>query len=205
MATSPDVQNYHIGKGIVSFKETAPTVAVGFVDLGNAPSFVWEPTIEKLEHFSSREGVKTKDFTAVTQTGATITFTLDEITPETVRLFVLGEVGTPGVGGEININAFQSTEITGEIKMVGTNDIGQTVSFLGTISIIPSGAFSMITAEDDFTTLELTAEVQRSEDGDYGVFTFPAPEVLREGGETRGGRVRAKTPPPPVTEDARAE
>ena len=200
MPTSPDVQNYHIGKGVVSFKETAPTVAIDFVDLGNAPSFVWEPTIEKLEHFSSREGVKTKDFTAVTQTGATITFTLDEITPETVRLFVLGEVGTPGVGGEITINAFQSTEITGEIKMVGSNDIGQQVTFLGTISIIPSGAFSMITAEDEFTTLELTAEVQRSDDGDFGVFTFPAPEVLAMEGGT-GRKVRAKAPPP--TEEAR--
>ena len=198
MAVSPDVQNYHIGKGIVSFQEGAGT----FVDLGNAPSFIWEPTIEKLEHFSSREGVKTKDFTAVTQTGATITFTLDEITPETIRLFALGEVGTPGVGGEIIINAFKNTEISGDIQMVGTNDIGQQVTFTATISIIPSGAFSMITAEDEFTTLELTAEVQRSDDGDFGVFTFPAPEVLREGGTGRNARVRAKAAP--VTEDARA-
>jgi len=202
MATSPDVQNYHIGKGIVSFKETAPTVAVGFVDLGNAPSFVWEPTIEKLEHFSSREGVKTKDFTAVTQTGATITFTLDEITPETIRLFTLGEIGA-GVGGEITIDAFKNTEISGDIQMVGTNDIGQQVTFTAAISIIPSGAFSMITAEDEFTTLELTAEVQRDAvEGTFGKFTFPAPEVLAmEGGTRRGARVRAKDP---ATEDATA-
>lgn len=192
MPTSPDVQNYHIGKGIVSFDEGSLGT---FVDLGNAPSFVWEPTIEKLEHFSSREGVKTKDFTAVTQTGATITFTLDEVTPETIRLFTLGEVGA-GVGGEITISAFKSTEINGDIKMVGTNDIGQQVTFLGTISIIPSGSFSMITAEDEFTVLELTAEVQRSDDGDFGVFTFPAPEVL-----LARGKVRAKAP---VTEDAKA-
>ena len=199
MPTSPDVQNYHIGKGIVSFDEGSLGT---FVDLGNAPSFVWEPTIEKLEHFSSREGVKTKDFTAVTQTGATITFTLDEITPETVRLFTLGEI-TTGVGGEVTISAFKNTEISGDIKMEGTNDIGQKGTFTATISIIPSGAFSMITAEDEFTTLELTAEVQRSDDGDFGVFTFPAPEVVGlEGGTTRGARVRAKAP---ATEDARAE
>ena len=35
MPASPNVQNYHIGKGIVSFKETG---AGSYTDLGNAPS-----------------------------------------------------------------------------------------------------------------------------------------------------------------------
>lgn len=170
MPTSPDVQNYHIGKGIVSFKEAA---AVDFVDLGNAPSFVWEPTIATLEHFSSREGVKTKDFTAITQVGATITVTLDEITKENLRLFTLGEIGTADVDGSIPVSAFKNTEITGDIKVEGTNDIGQHVSFLGTISIIPSGSLSLITDADNFSTIELKAEVQKSTDGDFGVFSFP--------------------------------
>jgi hypothetical protein len=73
MPATPSVQNYHIGKGIVSFKEDGAT---DFVDLGNAPSFVWTPTVTKKEHFSSREGVKVKDFTAITQIGATIKVTL---------------------------------------------------------------------------------------------------------------------------------
>ena len=37
MPASPNVQNYHIGKGIVTFKEAGGST---FVDLGNAPSFV---------------------------------------------------------------------------------------------------------------------------------------------------------------------
>lgn len=171
MPASPNVANYHIGKGIVSFKEAA---AADFVDLGNAPSFVWEPTIEKVEHFSSREGVKVKDFTAITQVGATITVTLDEITKENLRLFTLGEIGTADVDGSIPISAFKNTEITGEIKVEGSNDIGQKVSFLGTISIIPSGSFSMITDADEFSTIELQAEVQKGTGGDFGIFTFPA-------------------------------
>ena len=44
MPTSPDVQNYHIGKGIVSFKETGGTT---FTDLGNAPSFIYTPTVDQ--------------------------------------------------------------------------------------------------------------------------------------------------------------
>ena len=170
MPTSPDTGNYHIGKGIVSFKEAA---AADFVDLGNAPSFLWEPTIEKLEHFSSREGVKTKDFTAVTQVGATVTITLDEITKENLALFTLGEIGTADVDGSIPISAFKNTEIKGEIKVEGTNDIGQKVGFLATVSFVPSGQISLITAEDSFSTLELQAEVIKSTDGDFGVFTFP--------------------------------
>ena len=50
MPASPNVNNYHIGKGIVSFKEAGGST---FVDLGNAPAFVYTPTVEKVEHFSS--------------------------------------------------------------------------------------------------------------------------------------------------------
>ena len=41
MPASPDVANYHIGKGVVTFKEEGGAT---FVDLGNAPSFVYTPT-----------------------------------------------------------------------------------------------------------------------------------------------------------------
>lgn len=167
MPTSPSIQNYHIGKGIISFKEDG---APDFVDLGNAPSFVWTPSIEKKEHFSSREGVKTKDFTAIVQTGATIKVTLDEINGDNLAIFSLGEKGTD-TDGNITISAFKKTEIAGVIKVEGTNDIGQRVDYIGRISVIPSGDFSFITDADDFSTLEIEAEVQKGDDGDFGVFT----------------------------------
>src|SRR5207344_1055652 len=88
MPASPDVQNYHIGKGIVSFQEEGGST---FTDLGNCPSFVYSPAVEKKEHFSSREGIKTKDFTAITQAGATIKMTLDEITGNNLAFFALAE------------------------------------------------------------------------------------------------------------------
>src|SRR4051794_20796152 len=123
MPASPSVNNYHIGKGIVSFKEKGGT---DFVDLGNAPSFVYSPSVEKLEHFSSREGVKTKDFTAITQVGATITFSLDEITGANLAFFALAEedATTPG---EISLSGLTKTEFEGDIMVVGTNDVGQQV------------------------------------------------------------------------------
>jgi hypothetical protein len=167
MPTAPNVQNYHIGKGIVSFKETGQSV---FTDLGNAPSFTYSPTVEKLEHFSSREGVKTKDFTAITQVGATITFTLDEITGNNLAFFALAEQST-GTGGNITLSGLSKTEFTGEIKVVGTNDVGQQVDFLATVSFVPSGDFSFITDEDEFTVIEIEAEVQKDVNGFFGVWT----------------------------------
>lgn len=167
MPASPSIQNYHIGKGVVSFKQDG---SASFVDLGNAPSFVWSPTVEKKEHFSSREGVKTKDFTAITQVGATIKLTLDEINGENLALFTLGEVGTD-TDGNVTVATFKKTEIAGIFKVVGTNDIGQQVDFTGRASVNPTGDFSFITDGDDFSTLEIECECQRDDAGEFGVFT----------------------------------
>ena len=167
MPTSPSVQNYHIGKGIVSFKETGSAT---FVDLGNAPSFVYTPNVEKKEHFSSREGIKTKDFTAITQISATIKVTLDEITPENLAMFALGDLASDGT-----ITGLTKAEFTGTLKVIATNDIGQHVGWTGDISFVPSGDFSFITDSDDFSTLELEAEVQKAVDGSFGIWTVEEP------------------------------
>lgn len=167
MPTSPNVNNYHIGKGIVSFKETGQST---YRDLGNAPAFVYTPAVTKLEHFSSREGVKTKDFTAITQISATVKITLDEITGENLQYFALGEVGTD-TDGNVTIAGLKKTEFVGDIRVVGTNDIGQQVDFDATVSFVPEGDFSFVTAEDKFTEVVLTAEVQRGADGSFGLWT----------------------------------
>jgi hypothetical protein len=168
MATSPDVANYHIGKGIVSFQEAGGTT---FVDLGNAPSFVYTPSVDKLEHFSSRTGVKTKDFTAITKLGATVKFTLDEVTGLNLSFFALADPDSTTTPGEVTLAGLSKAEFTGDIKVVGTNDIGQKVDFVATVRFIPAGDFSFITDADEFTKIEIEAEVQADEDGAFGVWT----------------------------------
>jgi hypothetical protein len=167
MPTSANVANYHIGKGIVSFKETGTST---FIDLGNAPSFLYTPKIDKLEHFSSRTGVKTKDFTAVTTVGASVKFTLDEITGNNLSLFALATIDatTPG---QIVLSGLKKTVFTGDIKVVGTNAIGQNVDFIATVSFVPSGDFSFITDADDFSKIEIEAEVQAGSTGEFGLWT----------------------------------
>jgi hypothetical protein len=167
MPTSPNVNNYHIGKGVVSFKETGGS---SFVDLGNAPSFIYTPTTTKKEHFSSREGIKTKDFTAITEVGATIKFKLDEITGTNLSFFALATTDTT-TPGQIKLSGLSKAEFTGDIKVVGTNDIGQQVDFTATVSFVPSGDFSFITDADDFSTIEIEAEVQKGSTGEFGIWT----------------------------------
>jgi hypothetical protein len=157
MPTSPSVQNYHIGKGVVTFNGS---------DMGNAPRFLYTPKVEKKEHFTSREGTKIKDFTAITQVGATIKVTLDEITPENLGIFALGDVSAGTITGMTDV------EKSGTITVTGTNDVGQRVSWTGDVSFVPSGDFSFITDTDDFSVIELEAEVQKSAtDGSFGTWT----------------------------------
>ena len=121
--------------------------------------------------FSSREGVKTKDFTAITQVGATISLDLDEITPENLQIFALGEIDTT-TPGSIVISGLLKPEFKGDLKVTGTNDIGQQVDFEATVSFVPSGEFSFITAEDEFSVITLEGEVQKNATtGEFGKWT----------------------------------
>jgi hypothetical protein len=167
MPTPPNVKNYHIGKGIVSFQETGSAT---YIDLGNAPLFQYTPTVTKLDHFSARQGVKTKDFTAVSQVGATITMRLDEITGYNLGFFALSHVDEATVGNVI-LGGLTKTLFTGSIKVVGTNDVGTHIDFTANVSFVPAGNFQFITDADAFSVLEIQAEVQKDAAGNFGIWT----------------------------------
>jgi hypothetical protein len=72
----------------------------------------------------------------------------------------------------MTIAGLSKTEFTGEITVTGTNDIGQQVDFVASIKFVPSGDFNFITDGDDFTTIELEAEVQKDANGNFGIWTI---------------------------------
>jgi len=182
--TMPNVNNYHIGKGIVSFKQTGQS---SYTDLGNSPSFIYTPATTKKEHFSSRQGIKTKDFTAITEVGATVKFILDEVTGTNLAMFALATVTTGS--GFVTLTGLTQTVITGDIQVIGTNAIGQQVDFTATVSLIPSGDFKFITDTDDFSTIEIEAEVQKNaSDGSFGKWT------IREQGTSGPAILNSVTP-----------
>lgn len=99
--TSPNVDNYYVGKGIVKWKKLGDSV---WRDLGNVPEFEFNPNVDKLEHFSSRQGVRVKDKTIVRQKTATFRVVTEEFTAANLELMLMGS-STGGGGNTATITA----------------------------------------------------------------------------------------------------
>lgn len=153
---SPNVDNYYIGKGICSIKLEGESV---YRDLGNAPTFTFEAALEKLDHFSSRAGVKKKDRSVTLTQSGTLVVVLEEYTPANLALMTMGEVtdlGSPG--GAVSIDVMSQSEIRGAFRFVGTNDIGAQVQVdFPLVSFTPSRAIDFISEE--YGQMELTGDV----------------------------------------------
>lgn len=160
---SPDIRNYYIGKGRVSFK---PDGAPNFIDMGNCPSYEVTPDITKLDHFSSRSGVKKKDRSVATEVAATVALTLDEYTLENLRLALLGSAVTT-VAGKTRIELLDVAEIKGQMKFEGANDVGSRFTLtLNQVSFNAGAGVQFIS--DEWGELELTADVQADNTGAFG-------------------------------------
>lgn len=96
MPTSPNTDNYTLGKGIVYFNQKNLSTGLygGERDLGNAPSFSFNIALEKLEHFSSRGGLKAKDKEIISKITPSVSFTLDEVNVENLALLTLADSET---------------------------------------------------------------------------------------------------------------
>jgi hypothetical protein len=151
---SPDIANYYIGKGIVSFKGVGD---VAFVDIGNVPVFEFTPDLTTLDHFSSRQGVKTKDRTVVIEKKGSIKMTMEEWTARNMAMALLGTIDTNTAGQEV-IDIFSTNAVSGELKFTGTNEVGPKweLHFLK-VDFIPSAAISPIS--DEWGQLEVNGDV----------------------------------------------
>lgn len=94
MATAPNTDNYQLGKGIIYFNQLKDGAYLGERDLGNAPSFTFSIALEKLEHYSSRGGLKAKDKEIISQMTPSVSFTLDEVNADNIALLTLGDSET---------------------------------------------------------------------------------------------------------------
>ena len=94
MSIAPNTNNYTLGKGVLFFnkKNMSTGLYEGERDLGNAPAFSFNTSIEKLPHYSSRGGLKVKDKEIISQLTPSISFTLDEINKANFAMLVLGDL-----------------------------------------------------------------------------------------------------------------
>lgn len=161
---SPDIRNYTVGKGKVYFKGVDES---DFRAVGNCPTFEFTPEVEKLEHFSSMEGVKVRDRTVIISKKGTLKIVTDEFTMVNLALAVLGDITTPG--GVETIEIFAHNSISGEIKFIGTNEVGpRRVWHFLKVDFIPGQSVSPIS--DEWGLIELSGEVSAS-GGSFGTIS----------------------------------
>ena len=152
---SPNIGNYYIGKGICSIKLLGESQ---YVDCGNVPVFEFLAKVTQLDHYSSRTGVRVKDFTAVIEIAGTLTMQMEELTARNMGFALLGlPTGGPSPTPD-TIDIFSNPVIYGSVKFVGTNDIGPlwTVNF-PLVKLSPSKALSLI--DNKWGTVDLEGDV----------------------------------------------
>jgi len=152
---SPNIGNYYIGKGILSVKLLGEP---DFVDCGNVPQFEFEAKVEQLDHYSSRTGVRVKDFTAVIQIAGSLTIQMEEFTARNMGFALLGlPTGGPSPAQE-TIDVFSNPVIYGSVKFQGTNLIGPVYDIeFPLVKLSPSKALSLI--GNQWGTIDLTGDV----------------------------------------------
>lgn len=169
MADAHDTGLYYLGKGILYFDRfDGAGLPTGQFDLGNCSAFTLQPVVEKLDHYSSREGVRKKDKTVVLSAGLSVKFTLDEYDRDNLAMALFGT----RVGQVINL--LDSTTLEGELTFVGANDVGPNFRVeLWNVSLQPSSEVPFIT--DAWGEIAFEGEVQSDianhPTQEYGIIT----------------------------------
>jgi hypothetical protein len=94
--------NYVVGRGKLYFNQFlagTKTLSGGSRYLGNSPELSLSQDEDKLDHYSSDEGIKVKDASVSLQNDLTGSFSLDDISPENLALWFRGAVETSVIAG----------------------------------------------------------------------------------------------------------
>lgn len=152
-ATSPSTTLYTLGKGVLSLApwvgDAPPTPPLD--DMGNCSSFEAEVTEETLEHFSSRSGVRSKDKVITLETGYTLTFILDEMSVNNLKLFLRATQSGNA------LRAATALDLEYAITFISDNPYGPNETWeFHKARISPNGPFNLIS--DEWSTMSFSAE-----------------------------------------------
>lgn len=173
MPASPSTLNLTIFKAIVSIQLAGEGA---FRDVGEVPEAEWTPSIETLDYFSNRTGVRSKTKTVVLEKAGTLRLVFNEITPENLSLALLGEVST-NTDGDAEIDIFSQNSVSGaQVKIQGTNEVGAKVTAIfNSVTFNPSGSIPFISEE--WAAIEVEAETLADANGKFGTVTFTSEEA----------------------------
>jgi hypothetical protein len=150
--TSPNIGNYVVGRGIGYIKLIPPSLNPdpAYVDCGNITEFTFQVKPTRLEHYSSRVGVRKKDMVVVTEVAATLTMIVEEFTARNLAFAALGVPSESPIGTHV-VSILQQPLIYAAFKFVSTNVVGPQWTYEFTnclftpskaISLLPSGSGS---------------------------------------------------------------
>jgi len=173
-ASSPSTTLYSLGKGILKIGEwtgeTPPTLPAGYSDVGNCPKFDVEVTEEKLDHFSSRSGIRQKDKTITLETGYSVKFSLDEMSVKNLQIFLKATLSGSNV-------LLANTALNKEFALLFTadNPVGPNETWqFHRLTIAPDGAFNLI--GDDWQVLSFDgtglSDIDNNPTSPYFTVTF---------------------------------
>jgi len=131
MSNAPNPNNYSLGRGKLFFDKKMPDGSYeGERDLGNCPNFTVNIATEKLDHFNSRSGLKSKDKTVVLQITPAGAITLDEPNGDNLALTFMTDptsVTQTAVGNNLQslVKALANAGVAGNrYHEIGSRSIG---------------------------------------------------------------------------------
>lgn len=132
-----------IGKGILTIAQWVGGSIGAYEDMGNVNSLEVEPVIERLPHYSSRSGFRTKDRNPIIQTDYTLSFVAEEIAAVNLNRFLLGTLS-----GQRTVLGMQGANIEYAVHFVSDNPIGPNqVWDFWKLTLSPAGALQLIGEE----------------------------------------------------------
>ncbi|MBF0607692.1 MAG: hypothetical protein HQL61_09115 [Magnetococcales bacterium] len=124
MADVNNPQLYTIGRGKLLFR---PIDTDGWRDLGNAPDFSVATKTDKIDHFSSRQGLSVKDKQIVLKQEATGKFKLEELSVDNLLMFIMGAKATMTSQVSGTLTASNVTALLGKWVFVGKRELSSVV------------------------------------------------------------------------------
>lgn len=154
--TSPNIGNYRVGRGFLSMKLQGEG---SYQDMGNCTKFTFQVKPTKLDHFSSRIGVRKKDLTVVTELDATLTMTLEEMTGRNMGLALLG---LANVSGSVEIDIMSNPLFYCSLQFTDTSSAGpQWQATFPNVLITPENAVELISeGSGSWSNIVVTGDVQ---------------------------------------------
>lgn len=153
MPESPSTELLTLGKGVVSVAEWSGGAPGAYRDVGEAPAFNVELSIEALAYLSSRQGSKMKVKETVVERGYRVNFDLSEVGGKNLEMFMMGTKDGTTIHGLTDAGVKKEHAI----KFKSNNPEGPNGTWeFWKCKIKPNGALSLI--GDEWMTLPHIAE-----------------------------------------------